>query len=97
LTIPDDDDGFLRLRSAAYYSEGVIQLQGSTATTAGTPATTTTTVPPSPTAGVGVWTDVTPAGFNRSPDAVQTAGNYGFMNVLVDPARPSDLYTFTNS
>jgi photosystem II stability/assembly factor-like uncharacterized protein len=40
---------------------------------------------------VGVWEDVTPDGINLDP-GVQD--NFGVQDVLVDPARPSDLYTF---
>ena len=42
---------------------------------------------------VGEWSDVTPAGISlRNADF--NNDNYGAQDVLVDPARPSDLYAF---
>jgi len=63
----------------------------------GTPAsfslTNTSGTPPSP---GGAWTNVTPAGFILDPNYPRPGDNYGVMPVLVDPARPSDFYAFTN-
>jgi hypothetical protein len=42
---------------------------------------------------VGMWADVTPAGINLTSGAYSN-DNFGAQDVLVDPARPSDLYSF---
>ena len=42
---------------------------------------------------VGEWKDVTPAGISLT-NADFNNDNYGAQDVLVDPARPSDLYAF---
>jgi hypothetical protein len=79
-------------------ANGVTGSYGVTATVLGVGSsasftlTNVTTPPPN---GSG-WTNVTPPGFNFNPDYGMSQGNYGFSNVLVDPVRPSDLYTFTN-
>jgi hypothetical protein len=39
---------------------------------------------------VDMWANVTPKGISLDP----TTDNYGVQDVLVDPVRPSDLYTF---
>ncbi len=52
----------------------------------GTPSGTASGTP-------GVWENVSPAGLTFDPDAFG-GNNYGVQDVLVDPARPSDLYTF---
>ena len=44
----------------------------------------------------GTWTNVTPPGFNSSPNYPTSQSNFGFQQVLVDPVRPGDLYVFTN-
>jgi hypothetical protein len=64
---------------------------------AGTPATFTlaNTIAPAQSPG-GTWTEVTPSGFNRNPNYPRNGDNYGFNPVLVDPARASDFYAFTN-
>lgn len=41
---------------------------------------------------VGVWENVTPAGI----DPTYSGDNFGLQEVLVDPARPGDLYTFVS-
>jgi hypothetical protein len=41
----------------------------------------------------GVWENVTPQSMNLDPNA-NAAGNYGVLDVLADPVRPSDLYAF---
>jgi len=43
---------------------------------------------------LGVWTDVTPATIDLNPASFNN-DNYGVQDVVVDPARPSDLYAFT--
>jgi len=48
--------------------------------------------PASTSTPVGVWTNVTPAGMNLSPNFGGTNNNYGVQVVVVDPARQSDLY-----
>lgn len=45
-------------------------------------------------APVGTWTNVTPASMDLNPGSFNN-DNYGVQDVLVDPARPSDLYAFT--
>jgi hypothetical protein len=40
------------------------------------------------------WTNVTPAAISLDPTAFSN-DNYGVQDVVVDPARPSDLYAFT--
>ncbi len=47
-----------------------------------------------PAAAQGVWTNVTPSGINLSPTAFG-GNNFGVMDVVVDPVRPSDFYAFT--
>jgi hypothetical protein len=54
------------------------------------------TGPASPPSGSGSWVNVTPGGWNPNPNYPRSGDNYGFQTVLVDPARPSDLYVFTN-
>lgn len=41
---------------------------------------------------VGEWVDVTPSGI----DPTYSGDNFGLQDVLVDPVRPSDMYTFVN-
>lgn len=43
----------------------------------------------------GVWTNVTPSGINLDPNFAGSANNYGLMDAIVDPVRPSDIYVFT--
>jgi hypothetical protein len=43
---------------------------------------------------VGQWTNVTPAAIDLNGASFNN-DNYGVQDVLVDPARPSDLYAFT--
>ena len=45
-------------------------------------------------APAGVWTDVTPAGIDLNASSFNN-DNYGVQDVVVDPARPGDLYAFT--
>lgn len=45
-------------------------------------------------ASLNTWYDVTPAGITLDPTAFNN-DNYGVQDVIVDPARPSDLYAFT--
>jgi hypothetical protein len=42
------------------------------------------------------WVNVTPPGFNWSPNYPRSGDNFGFQGVLADPVRPSDFYAFTN-
>jgi hypothetical protein len=44
----------------------------------------------------GIWVNVTPPSWNPDPNYPRSQSNFGFQQVLVDPARPSDLYTFTD-
>lgn len=45
-------------------------------------------------AAIGAWADVTPAAINLDPTAFNN-DNFGMQDVVVDPARSSDLYAFT--
>lgn len=45
-------------------------------------------------ATLNIWTDVTPAAIDLD-GASFTNDNYGVQDVVVDPARPSDVYAFT--
>lgn len=45
-------------------------------------------------APTATWIDVTPAGIDLDPASFNN-DNFGVQDVLVDPARPSDLYAFT--
>jgi len=63
------------------------------ATSSGNPslsAQAVATVTGSPSGTAGVWQNVTPAGVNIGG----SGDNFGVQDVLVDPARPSDVYTF---
>src|SRR6266566_5371137 len=40
------------------------------------------------------WTSVTPAGVSLDPNYPSGGKNFGVQDVLLDPARPSDLYAF---
>ncbi len=42
----------------------------------------------------GVWQNVTPSPVNLDKDYAGAAQNYGVQDILVDPARPSDVYAF---
>jgi hypothetical protein len=56
------------------------------ATLGGTPEGTATGT-------VGTWENVTPKGLDMTPSAFN-GDNYGVQDVVVDPVRPSDVYTF---
>ena len=47
---------------------------------------------PAPDPANGIWTDVTPSGIDLVNELLPCA-NYGSITMLVDPARPSNLYT----
>ena len=42
----------------------------------------------------GEWVEVTPTPMRAAIDGVETSMRYGVQDVVVDPARPSDLYAF---
>jgi hypothetical protein len=43
---------------------------------------------------VGVWENITPPGISLDPQNPSGGDNFGIQDVLVDPARPSDVYAF---
>ena len=47
-----------------------------------------------PRATLGEWVDVTPPALRAAIDAVESSMRYGVQDILVDPARPSDVYAF---
>ena len=67
-----------------------------TATVAGSSVTASFALANTSGSSGGTWTNVTPPGYNLNPNYPRAGDNYGFMIVLVDPVRPSDLYVFTN-
>jgi hypothetical protein len=55
--------------------------------------------PPDPcidagTCPAGAWVNVTPSGVRLDPNYPSSDDNYGVLDVVVDPLRPSDLYAF---
>jgi hypothetical protein len=76
---------------ATWIDAGISQPGGN----AGNPACANLSVPTgagAPSGGtVGTWTNVTPAGINP---AFYNQDAFGLQDVVVDPARPSDLYVF---
>jgi hypothetical protein len=42
----------------------------------------------------GAWVNVTPSGVKLDPNYAGGGGNFGVMDVLVDPVRPEDVYAF---
>jgi hypothetical protein len=70
---------------------GVVSPAGSAS-----PARTRRDVAPSAIAAgtPGVWENVTPAGVSLDQKSPGDGDNYGVLDVLADPARPSDLYAF---